>query len=415
MSDKDLIKETEDCCDDHSPKTYLGMCRIQQNEKPSFARALFTNRQINTEMAYWDYMEDSAFQYRPEVMCDPCAKAPLMSVAEQFERRYAKPFTIKNRATVTCGEVKHTVSPGDECGTQQTWLQQFQDYMARKTLQQSRAFDLFEDEIAWELLITQQIHFPKSEYIDDPDGITISYERHSEMNFETHECLGKGQCDSMGIIEKWKNDLACGPNEQFQPTDILMHWTLWNDWKNSDDMTECLKSYNPQLFLGNELLNQYNREPVLRPTGVNLVYTDPNGCRYWTVNCQKKYCDETGAQHKFDLMPRNKMIALDLSGGENSYQPEFIYTPIMDVCAALNEPTQINVARYAKTYTNCMDECWERRLTSNLMVANRCPNSSSELCFCVPKKAEAKIPAASPAPKKAGSKNAAASKNADKA
>ena len=393
---KELIKETAECCEDHSPMTYLGMCRIQQNAQPSFARALFTNRQIPTEMAYWDYMEDSVYQYRPEVMCDPCAKAPVTSVAEQFERRYAKPFTLKNRATVTCGEVKHQVMPGETADTASSWLTQFRDYMARKTLMQSQGFDKFEDELAWELLITQEINFPKTEYL--PEGLKISYHRHEEMNFETSECFGKGQCDSMGIIEKWKNDMACGPNEDFQPTDILMHWCTWNDWKNSDDMTACLKSFNPQLFLGNQLLNQYNLEPVVRPKGVNLVYTDPNGCRYWTVNAQAKYKDETGATVKYDMMPKNKFIALDLSGGENSYSPEFIYTPIMDVCAALNEPEQINVARYAKTYTDCMNECWERRLTSNLMVALRCPNSTSCLTICAPKKAEAKVPAATTTP-----------------
>ena len=405
MSDKELIKEAAECCEDFAPKTYLGMCRVQQNEKPSFARALFANRQIPTEMAYWDYMEDNTLNYEPIVTCDPCVKAPVMSLAEQFERRYAKPFTLKNRATVTCGEVKHQIMPGEDCDGSSTWLEQFREYMARKTLQQSRAFDRFEDDLAWQLLVTQQIVFPKTEYL--PDGLTIAYPRHEEMNFSTSECFGKGQCNSMGIIEKWKNDLVCGPNEDFQATDILMHWCTWEDWKNSDDFKECAKAYNPELFLSNQLINTFNLEPVVRPRGVTQVYQDPNGCRYWVVNCQRKFKDETGAIKKFDLMPKNKFIGLDLSGGENSYQPEFIYTPIMDVCAALNEPEQINVARYAKTYTDCMNECWERRLTSNLMIALRCPNSSSCLEICAPKKAEAKIPAATVSPQPVKSKKTA--------
>lgn len=390
MSDKALIEETADCCEDYSPKTYLGMCRIQQNERPTFARSQFTNRQINTEMAYWDYMEDNAHTHYPEVMCDPCAKAPVMSVADQFERKYAKPFTLKNRATVTCGEVKHQIMPGENCDGQSTWLEQFRAYMARKTLLQSAGFDRFEDDIAWELMITQEVNFAKSEYL--PEGMRIQYPRHDELNFSTTECFGKSQCNSMGIVEKWKNDMSCF-NDSFQPTDILMHYTCWTEWKQSQDFQECLKAYNPALFLSNQLLNQVNLEPVVHPRGVNLVYTDPNGCRYWTVNAQKKFCDENGVTHKYDMFPKNKMIAYDLSGGENSYQPEFIYTPIMDVCAALNEPNEINSARYAKTYTDCMNECWERRLTSNLMVALRCPNSSSELVLCADKKAEAKIPA----------------------
>ena len=310
---KEFIEETADCCNDHSPKTYLGMCRIQQNEKPSFARALFANRQIPTEQAFWDVMEDNLINYRPDVMCDPCAKPGVMSTAEQFERKYAKPFTLKNRATVTCGEVKHQVMPGEECGTQSTWLEQFRDYMARKTLLQSRGFDLIEDEIAWELLITQEINFPKTEFL--PDGLKIAYHRHSEMNFSTTECFGKGQCNSFRIIEDWKNNLVCGPNPDFQATDILMHWCTWRDWQDSDDFKECSKAFNPNLFLNNDLINTFNREPVVRPRGVNLVYTDPNGCRYWTVNCQARYKDETGAERKYDLMPKNKFIGLDLSGG----------------------------------------------------------------------------------------------------
>lgn len=414
-SEAELLNNT-DCCDEHSPKTYLGLCRMQQNLRPSFARSLFTNRQILTEQAYWDHMEDTAQTYYPEVMCDPCAKAPVMSVAEQFERRYAKPFTLKNRATVTCGEVKHQIMPGEGPDGESTWLQQFQRYMTNKTMLQSRGMDRFENDVAWQMLITQQINFPETEYL--PDGLTISYPRHESLNHNTHEKFGKGQCNSLGIIEEWLNELACF-NEDTQVTDVLMHWCTWNDLKQSDDFKECFKAYRPELFLGTELLNAANLEPVIRPRGVNRVYTDPNGIRYWTVNAKQKFCDESGAERQYDMFPKNELLALDLSGGELSYQPEFVYTPIMDVCAAMNEPEQINSARYAKTYLDCMNECWERRLTSNLMPILRCPNSSSRLRICQPKKAEAKVDAPKAdtpvAPAPVASKKVASKKVASKA
>ena len=383
------INEAPDACCDHSPQTYLGMFRCQQNERPQGFRSQFTNVQLETDQAYWEVMTDVMERYYPQVMCDPCMSGPKLSFAEALEIRYAKPFTIKNEIQITCGQVKHKLRPGDRCGTSSTWLEQFRDYVERQTMLQSKGFDGIEDRIAAEFMITQGVKFPKSEYL--PNGLEISYPRDEELECEISECFGKGQCDSMGIVEEFLQKLECF-EESNQVTDVFMHWCTWQDWKKSDDMRECLKSYNPQFFLGNELLNQFNLEPMIRPRGINRVYTDPNGIRYWTVNVQEKYCDENGNWKKYDMFPKNEFHAFDFSGGECSYAPQMIYTPIMDIIAATEEPVQINAARYAMTDVDRKQKCWSREMTSNLMPVLPYPNGSARLKLCQPKKAEAKVP-----------------------
>ena len=383
------INETPDNCCDYGPSTYLGMFRKQQNQDPSAFRGLMQNQQLDTELAYWEVMTDVFERYYPQVMCDPCMSGPKLSFAEALETRYAKPFTLKNEIQVTCGQVNHKLRPGDTNGQTSSWAEQFRDYVAKQTMLQSSGFDLFEDELAAELFITQMVRFPKSEYL--PEGLEIAYPRDMDLECEDTRCFGKGECDSMDIVETFLNKLECFENSN-RVTDVFMHYTTWRDWKASDDMKDCLKSYNPQFFLGNELLNSFNLEPMINPRGINRVYTDPNGIRYWTVNITQKRCDEEGNIKKYDMMPKNELLAFDLSGGECSYSPIMAYTPIMDMVAALEEPQQINAARYAMTDVDRKARCWNRELTSNLMPILPYPNGSARLKLCATKKAVEKAP-----------------------
>ena len=384
------INEAPDACCDYGPMTYLGMYRCQQNQDPSAFRALFDNRQLDTELAYWEIMNDVFERYYPQVMCDPCMSGPKLSFAEALETRYAKPFTLKNEIQITCGQVKHKLRPGDTNGQTSTWAEQFRDYVAKQTMLQSRGFDEFEEDIAAEMFITQGVKFPKSEYL--PEGLTISYPRHDDLECEETESFGKDQCDSMGIVENFLNKLECFENSN-RVTDIFMHWTCWQDLKASQDMKECLKSYRPEMFLSNQLISQFNIEPLINPRGINRVYTDPNGIRYWTVNVHKKFCDENGNTKKYDMMPKNELLAFDLSGGECSYSPIMAYTPIMDIVAATEAPEQINAARYAMTDVDRKKRCWNREMTSNLMPILPYPNGSARLKLGVAKKATEKTAA----------------------
>jgi len=386
---KETIDEAPNSCHDYSPMTYLGLYRCQQNEDVSAFRALFTNRQLDTEMAYWEVMNDVFERYYPQAMCDPCMSGPKLSFAEALDTRYAKPFTLKNEIQITCGQVRHRLRAGDRCNETSTWLEQFRDYVAKQSLLQSRGFDMYEEEIAAELFITQMVRFPKSEYF--PEGLTIKYERDDELECCDTRKFGKGECEAMRVIEDFLQKLECFENSN-RVTDLFFHYCDWQDFKDSDDVRECMKAFRPELFIGNQLINLFNQEPLIAPRGINRVYTDPNGIRYWTVNVTKKFCDEHGNVTKYDMMPKGEILAFDLSGGECSFAPIMAYTPIMDIVAATEEPEQINAARYAMTDVDRKKKCWNREMTSNLMPILPYPNGSARLKIGCAKKVEAKTP-----------------------
>lgn len=382
-----------DCVGDYTQEQYLGLWNCNRQEQPiGFFRELFQTRQFATDEVRWDVLKDNYNNFEPAIMCDPCQTAPLVDSSDNYETKTATGIKLKSMISIDCGELEKEYRrrvPGIECNQITSPEEALRRLLARKSMPQSEAFDTKEDLLAAELVITQKIEIPKSEYL--PDGAQVWYPRAQELDCYTSECFGKGQCDTRGILRQWLNKLECFQNAS-RPTDVLMSCDTWEDFLMGDDMQDCLKTFNPQLIQGPQLIGQLTNRPLIDAAGATLVWTSPEGIRFWKINISKRFCTETGQIEKCDLFPDNYLLALDLSGSACSYQPIMGYTPITDIKQVLGQAGTVRT-RYAEraVKNTCTFEPagWKQVMQSNLLPFIPYPHASSSLTLCSGKTEEA--------------------------
>ena len=365
------ILEGEECCNDYTQTQYLGMWGCQREQMPiGFFRSLFRSQQFSTDKVSWDELKNQYASFHPAIMCDPCATAPLVDSSDMYKSHSATGIKLKSMISIDCGEIEkefHKRQPGTDCNVITSPEQALQRVLGRKSLLQSSGFDDFEDLIAAELVITQKIVLPKSEYL--PDGASVWYARDEELDCTTSETFGKGQCNTRGILRQWMNKIECYEGSN-RVTDVLMSCDTWEDFLMGDDMQDCLKSYNPNLFLNNQLISELTNKPLVDPAGVTQVWTSPEGIRFWKVNLKKKFCTETGEIVKCDLFPDNYLLGLDLSNSRCSYSPVWGYTPITDIKRLTGGgfTTQTRYAsRFVKNTCTFEPAGWKQVMQSNIL------------------------------------------------
>ena len=381
------LPKEKDCESDLKQSEYLGLFECQQMETMRWFRERFTTRQFRTKHVTWDQAMSSYNNYHPAIMCDPCATAPVVGSSDGFMRQSATGITLKSMIAIDCGEIENEfdrVRPGVDCNEIISPEQALRDLLARKALLQSQGFDDIEECLAAEMMITEKIELPKSEYL--PDGAAVWFPRNEELNCVENECFGKGQCDTLGILRRWLNKLECYEGSN-RVTDVLMHCDTAEDMLKGDDMQECLKNFNARDILGQSMFSRLIQEGqrLITPTGVTLFWQSPEGVRFWKVNLQKKYCTETGEIKKYDLMPKNKLIGFDFSGSSCSYSPVWGYTPITDLKRLLGGGQSVSSAVQSRfTKTNCTFEPagWQQVVQSNILPFLPYPDSSSCLELC---------------------------------
>ena len=384
--------QEQECCNDFTQSEYLGMFDCQMEEQgESFFRSLFRNQQFRTKKVSWDEMKRQYANFHPAIMCDPCATAPLVDTSDMFRRHEVSGISVKSMIAIDCGEIENEyqrVRPGIDCNQITSPEEALRAVLARKSLAQSSGFDDIEECLAAEMVITQRIELPKSDYL--PEGAAVWFPRDEELDCSTSEKFGKGQCDTWKILRNWMEKLECFEGSG-RVTDVLMHCDTAEDMMMGDDFKECLKSYNPQLFLNNQMISQMTNRELIRPRGVTLFYTSPEGIRFWKVNIKKKFCVEDGTIQKYDLMPKNKLIGLDLSGSRCSYAPVWGYTPITDLKHLLGQGSQVQTvyaSRYVKNTCTFEPAGWKQVMESNMLPFLPYANSSSCLTLCAPAEKE---------------------------
>lgn len=388
----DQIQETE-CCDDLTQSQYLGLyeCPRQQEERSIF-RSLARSEQFSTNSVTYDIMKSMHQNFKPAIMCDPCATPPVLNTSDMFERRSVSGITLKSMITIDCGELANEsqrVQPGVNCNEITSPTDALRRILTRKVDIQYAGFDEAEDALIDELVITQGITLPKSDYL--PDGASLFFPRDEELNCSTSECFGKDQCDTWAIIREWLDKVDCvdgGPNI----TDIYMHCETAEKMIQGQDMKDCIKGYNPQLFLDDALISEITGRQLRRAKGARNFYTSPDGIRFWKVNAKNKFCTETGEVIKYDMFPKNKIIGLDRSGSSCQYQLIMGYTPITDIKHLLGGGTTLSTVfgpRYVKTETTFEPSGWKQVVQANVLPLLPTPNGSSELILCEAKTTEA--------------------------
>lgn len=382
----------QECTKDLTQTEYLGLfdCQIQEQGE-SFFRSLFTNQQFRTKKVAWDELKTRYANFHPAIMCDPCATAPVLDTSDMFRRHEVSGISTKSMIAIDCGEIENEFSrirPGVDCNQITSPEEALRAVLARKSLLQASGFDDIEECLAAEMVITQRIQLPKSDYL--PEGAAVYFPRDEELNHETSECFGKGQCDTWKILRNWMEKLECYEGSG-RITDVLMHCETAEEMLMGDDFKDCLKGYNPTLLLGNQIVSRMTDRELIRPRGVTLFYTSPEGIRFWKVNVKKKFCVEDGTIKKYDLMPKNKLIGLDLSGSRCSYAPVWGYTPITDLQHLVGSGFQtqtIYASRYVKNTVTFEPAGWKQVMQSNMLPFLPYPHSSSELTLCAPAKTE---------------------------
>ena len=361
----------QSCCDDLTQKQYLGLFEAQRDGRTeNFFRALFRNQQFLTTTVIYDVIKSRFPNFHPQVMCDPCATPELVDTSDMFERLTASGVTLKSMIAIDCGEIEREtgrVQPGVQCNEITSPLTALQRVLARKSLPQASGFDDIEECLAMEMVVTECIDLPKSQYM--PNGGNLSFKRDEELNCKTSELFGCEQKGTMKILRRFFEKLECfeGGN---QVTDVLMHCDTAEDMLLGKDMQDCLKSYRPELFLGQELISAMTDRALIRPRGVNLFYTSPDGIRFWKVNMQKKFFTHEGEIRKYDVFPKNKLIALDLSGGPASYRPIMGYTPITDLQHIIGQGTTtqtVYAPRFVKSTVTFEPAGWKQVMQSNIL------------------------------------------------
>jgi hypothetical protein len=384
------VEELEDCCNEYTQSEYEGLFGCQTNELPSFFRSRFRTKQYRTRKVKWDEIKSQYNNFHPTILCDPCATPEAMSFSDAFFRHDVTPIHLASLITIDCGEVDDCLNepqPGVMCAENEITDPDvlFRRLLGQRALMQSSGYDDIEECLALEFMMTQGIDLPKSDYL--PMGGKLSFPRDEELNCVTQEMFGKGQCDAKGVLRRWMNKIDCV--EGFMGlTDVYMHCDTWEDFLNSDDMRDCLKSYNLPTLLEAGLINQMTREPLIRTKGVTQVWTSPEGIRFWKVNLKKRYCTEDGTFEKYDVMPKNKLIGFDFSGGPCSYAPVWGYVPIVDIARQPSGSIVTNVSatsRYVKTKVSWHPAGFKQIMMSNMMPFLPYRNSSSELCLGVAK------------------------------
>ena len=389
-----------ECCNDYTQEEYLGLWGCQREEQPiGFFRSLFQNRQFSTDQVRWDELKNQFANFMPAIMCDPCATAPLVDSNDNYKTHTATGIKLKSMIAIDCGEIEREFGrrqPGIDCNVITSPEEALRRVLGRKSLLQSSGFDEWEDLIAAELAITQKITLPKSDYL--PDGASVWYARDEELDCTTSECFGKSQCNTRGILRQWMNKIECFEGSN-RVTDVLMSCDTWEEFLQGKDMQECIKSFNPQLFLDNQLISQITNQPLIDPAGVTQVWTSPEGIRFWKVNLKKKFCTETGEIEKCDLFPDNYLLGLDLSNSRCSYSPIWGYTPITDVkhLTGGGQTVQTRLAsRFVKNTCTFEPAGWKQVMQSNVLPFIPYPNGSTSLTLCSAKTEEAFT---APAPK----------------
>lgn len=393
----DHIQEKE-CCDDLTQTQYLGLyeCQRQQEERSIF-RSLARSEQFRTNSVTYDIMKSMHQNFKPAIMCDPCATPPVLNTSDMFERRSVSGITLKSMVTIDCGELAHEsqrIQPGTNCNEITSPGDALQRILTRKVDAQFKGFDDAEDALMDELVITQGIKLPKSDYL--PDGASLFFPRDEELNCSTSECFGKNQCDTWAIFREWMDKIDCvddGP----VITDVYMHCETAEEMLKGEDMAGCIKNYNPQLFLDNNLISEITGREIRRARGARNFYTSPDNIRFWKVNAKQKFCTETGEVIKYDMFPKNKIIGLDRSGSSCQYQLIMGYTPITDIKHLLGGGTTVSTAfspRYVKTECTFEPSGWKQVVQANVLPLLPTPNASSCLTLCETKTEEAfKAPA----------------------
>lgn len=381
------------CSDDLTQKQYLGLydCR-QGRERFSIFRSMARTQQFRTKTVTYDILKSMHSNFQPMIMCDPCATPPVINTSDMFERRQVSGISMASMVTIDCGELDgemERIQPGTDCNRITEPAQALQNIITRKVSAQFEGFEEAESALIDELVITQGIQLPESDYL--PKGASLFFPRDEQLNCEISETFGKSQCNTWGIIREWLDKVECIDDAPVI-TDVYMHCETAEDMLLGQDIQECLKGFNPSLFLNQQLIGEATDLSLRRQRNAVQFYTSPEGIRFWKVNAKKRYCSETGQIIKYDLFPKNKLIGLDRSGSQCQYQPILGYFPITDIKHLTGGgTTQVtaNLPRYAKTDCTFHPAGWKQIVQSNLLPLLPTPNGSTELCLGAAKTEEA--------------------------
>jgi hypothetical protein len=398
------------CSEDLTQKQYLGLfdCR-RGRERFSIFRNMASVQMFRAKTVTYDILKSMHRNFQPMIMCDPCATPPVINTSDMFERRSVSGISMMSMVTIDCGELDNEMQmmmPGTDCNQITEPGTALQNIITRKVTAQLEGFEEAESALIDELVITQGIQLPKSDYL--PDGASLFFPRDEQLNCTTSETFGKDQCYTWAILRDFLDKIDCvddGP----VITDMYMHCELAEKMMLGQDMQECLKGFNPTLFLDQQLINEATDRTLNPIKGARVFYTSPDGIRFWKVNAKKRYCSETGEIIKYDLFPKDKIIALDRSGGDCQYQPIMGYFPITDLKHLTGGGTTQVTAfspRYAKTDCTFHPAGWKQIVQSNMLPLLPTPNSSACLTLGVAKTEVAFEPKAEPVKKATANKAA---------
>lgn len=372
-----------------TPKYFAGVRNKTREQRPlAFRDLIFRAPDVQTDRdeMYWKEIADDTPNFIPPVVC-PCDDFTYITTTENADRVSATFPYIQLGATVDC-DFKAYIEPEEPCegDPNVSYAERIQRAYFKRQQAVEAAFDNWENLKAAEAFINQEVTFEGHNI----KPYKIEYKRCETLNdvLTGDDQWGKKGCENpLNPITAMDDLMYCKSGAM--ATDVFMNqWTV-NKLFASPFIKDCLKSYNPNVFVPTLTQSDQNiQEPRLPFEGARNVLTfnrEGMPMRVWMVNASFDFLDPaTGEQVKTNLMPNGKVIGVDLRDNDTGYGAGFAYGRIQ------NFEAMPNMAQRRFASAKVTAKKMEFNLESAPLPIIRCPDASWCLNVC-PTEAEKNI------------------------
>lgn len=372
-----------------TPSFYIGdIDKSVDKPAPSIFRDyLFDGADIITdkERLFWRELQKKHPNIMPTDVC-PCEEGDYAASTEGWEEKWMSFAYWWKGVNVDC-DFTQMLKPGEDPFTSKTFKQALNEYFMSLKVEVDDGFDMKEN------LWSNQMFVDGAVTVHPQSGkpFEIQFKRDSKLETTLdadccwkHDPKKDGEATHMPLRDIDHKDLALWKCNKGITDNIFMNSTTCEWFKMGKDVQECLKSYNPRLFVPN-LLQAGNLEPELNFDGAKEVFRIGQGrtIRIWCVEECFNFCDPTtGRDVEVPVLKDGCVMGVNKSATpRNTFGGRWAYGRIRNFHMSIDRAKRFNHQHIPDHGKNIK---WHQESAPVPLVT--CPDASWKMWVCPPEK-----------------------------